>query len=496
MKDKLAIIVPFRDRQDHLDIFVPHMHAFLKDKGIEYTIFIAEQSDERPFNYGKLCNAVVKEIGEEYTYFAFHDIDMLPISDECDYSYSDEPIHLATKVDAHNNELPYPQYFGGVVLINREDFENANGYSNEYWGYGFEDLDLLYRLQQSGAHLEKFYDLNKTYSTYDDTDILPYRIESVKPSVSDKKHKLKCVKFDNDNISYWRINSQLRETIENSFAISLWFNDDSDISEYKNLFSLLGLDTGIFLSNGKYLISQLWDVERNHYDVSKEYFRNQWNHIVMNVDLNKHILGIYLNRKYIEKPIPTDFKLHKEYEVINISDTNSSINIANILIFNTPLEIKLVDELYYNGNTALEYFKLNFGIYPVSNFDFGNQLEDFTFPSHYEKRMVVDRGKHYNHLRIKGNIATFEKTISVTDILYLPIRLDGKYKSLTHKGDTNIINHYYSYNPDIEENSDIFFHEVLTNKLDYKTIGLNSIQYEVISENIEELNYVSFKIVT
>ena len=35
MEDKLAIIVPFRDRQKHLDIFVPHIHEFLKDKGID-----------------------------------------------------------------------------------------------------------------------------------------------------------------------------------------------------------------------------------------------------------------------------------------------------------------------------------------------------------------------------------------------------------------------------------------------------------------------------
>ena len=50
---------------------------------------------------------------------------------------------LLTNVEAHDNKLPYSQYFGGVVLISREDFEKANGYSNEYWGYGFEDLDLL-----------------------------------------------------------------------------------------------------------------------------------------------------------------------------------------------------------------------------------------------------------------------------------------------------------------------------------------------------------------
>ena len=41
MKDKLAIIVPYRDRQEHLDVFVPHMHEFLKDKEL-ITLFLSQ----------------------------------------------------------------------------------------------------------------------------------------------------------------------------------------------------------------------------------------------------------------------------------------------------------------------------------------------------------------------------------------------------------------------------------------------------------------------
>ena len=40
MIDKLAIIVPYRDRQAHLNVFIPHMNRFLANKGIDYTIFI------------------------------------------------------------------------------------------------------------------------------------------------------------------------------------------------------------------------------------------------------------------------------------------------------------------------------------------------------------------------------------------------------------------------------------------------------------------------
>ena len=295
MTDKLAIIVPFRDRQNHLDIFIPHMHSFLENKGIDYTIFIAEQADDRPFNYGKLCNIVTKEIGDEYTYFVFHNVDMLPIDDECDYSYSDIPIHLASQVQVHNYKLPYVQYFGGVVLISREDFENANGYSNEYWGYGFEDLDLLFRLKESGAYLEKFYDLNKTYSSYNELDILPYRIEDVKLSINEKTQKLQYNNFNSDSYIYGVINKFTTATTKDSFCISFWFNDDSDISDIKNVVSFEGSNTGVFLSNGNQLISQIWDDSNNHKEIVTTYSRNRWNHCVFSFDKMENKIKLYIN---------------------------------------------------------------------------------------------------------------------------------------------------------------------------------------------------------
>ena len=53
---KLAIIVPYRDREEHLARFVPHMDKFLSDKEIDYKIFVVEQGNDRPFNRGWLIN--------------------------------------------------------------------------------------------------------------------------------------------------------------------------------------------------------------------------------------------------------------------------------------------------------------------------------------------------------------------------------------------------------------------------------------------------------
>lgn len=40
---KVAIIIPFRDRESHLTIFLNHMHAFLMRQQLEYAIYVVEQ---------------------------------------------------------------------------------------------------------------------------------------------------------------------------------------------------------------------------------------------------------------------------------------------------------------------------------------------------------------------------------------------------------------------------------------------------------------------
>lgn len=41
-RHKVAILVPFRDRESHLRIFLNHMHAFLMKQQLEYAIYVVE----------------------------------------------------------------------------------------------------------------------------------------------------------------------------------------------------------------------------------------------------------------------------------------------------------------------------------------------------------------------------------------------------------------------------------------------------------------------
>jgi hypothetical protein len=153
MSDKnLSIVIPYRNREEHMAIFVPHMEKFLYDRGIlRFRIRLIEQAatqEEQPFNRAKLLN-VGFDIDKDWAdYFCFHDVDMIPT--EADYSYVNEPTHMATECSQFGYQLPYGGYFGGVTMFNKQDFMEVNGYSNLYWGWGAEDDDMMLRCYAKG----------------------------------------------------------------------------------------------------------------------------------------------------------------------------------------------------------------------------------------------------------------------------------------------------------------------------------------------------------
>src|SRR5690348_11136387 len=99
----MIIVVPYRDRNLHLIEFVRHMTKRFK----EAQIVVIEQVPGKPFNRGKLLNiGFIEFVGE---YYAFHDVDMLPI--RADYSYPESPTHIATEVEQFGFQMPFPEYF-------------------------------------------------------------------------------------------------------------------------------------------------------------------------------------------------------------------------------------------------------------------------------------------------------------------------------------------------------------------------------------------------
>lgn len=134
---KKAIVIPYRDRKEHLERFLDHY------KG--WDIFVMEQCDKKPFNRAKLFNVWFHEYGNEYDYFITHDVDMYldySKSHSNVYDYPINPTHIATRCEQFNYDMPYNDYFGGVVIFSREQFISVNGFSNEFWSWGGEDDEM------------------------------------------------------------------------------------------------------------------------------------------------------------------------------------------------------------------------------------------------------------------------------------------------------------------------------------------------------------------
>lgn len=100
-RDRVAIIVPYRDRADQLPIFLKNIHPFLMKQQIEYGIFIIEQTAAHAFNRASLLNVGFKEALKlhQWDCLIFHDVDLLPLDDRNMYTCPEQPRHMSVAVD-------------------------------------------------------------------------------------------------------------------------------------------------------------------------------------------------------------------------------------------------------------------------------------------------------------------------------------------------------------------------------------------------------------
>ena len=104
MKQKLAIIVPYRNREKNLKIFLHYMHLFLHKQHIAYQIFLIEPTADNIFNRGLLLNIGYLEALKiaDYDCFILHDVDMIPENfTNFYYCNKSSPTQMATSVSIY-----------------------------------------------------------------------------------------------------------------------------------------------------------------------------------------------------------------------------------------------------------------------------------------------------------------------------------------------------------------------------------------------------------
>uniref|UniRef100_UPI0037E8B484 beta-1,4-galactosyltransferase 1 n=1 Tax=Semicossyphus pulcher TaxID=241346 RepID=UPI0037E8B484 len=156
-QQKVAIIIPFRKRDEHLKFWLHYLHPILQRQQLDYGVYVINQEGDEIFNRAKLLNIGYSEALKEYDYecFVFSDVDLIPMDDRNTYRCFSQPRHLSVSMDKFGFRLPYSQYFGGVSSMSKEQYLKINGFPNNYWGWGGEDDDIYNRLASKGMSISR-----------------------------------------------------------------------------------------------------------------------------------------------------------------------------------------------------------------------------------------------------------------------------------------------------------------------------------------------------
>ena len=452
---KLGVCVPYRNREEHLKEFVPIVSKFLKSQNIDFKIYFAHQVDDKLFNRGAMKNIAAKHAFEDgCDYIVWHDIDMVPEDDTCDYSFpNDNPQHIAVRISQSDYQLKYEEYFGGAVVFSKEQVERTNGYSNDYWDWGMEDDDLFWRCVKEGY-------ANKTKLDYNEEQVVGY-FNGV-----DSKIEFKPSREQRACLSDSHTVSVLVKADQQIEKVPIWLIGDSErqFVEYP-IFRKPGYDWGLSFNNSRAYTMQLWDRMKGHiYQWIKRY-ENQWSWVTMAVDAENKKIHFYLNGRESDARLGTGTQSPFEYteplkrygtEPFYIGYSNSPNEsffkgaIASIAMWNrclTPDEIKNMHIQFPQDNLILNIFT-----------------------------MALDFGVSTN-VEIKNEKIEIPHTI-------LPHRKDGKFRCLPHQTE-GLINvggiDKWAKGETTAKNERRYILEMQQDKIDYKSDGINSVNYELVS---------------
>uniref|UniRef100_A0A8C2D542 Beta-1,4-galactosyltransferase n=1 Tax=Cyprinus carpio TaxID=7962 RepID=A0A8C2D542_CYPCA len=154
---KVAILIPFRNRHEHLPILFQHLAPMLQRQRLQFAFYVIEQTGTQPFNRAMLFNVGFKEAMKDLDWdcVVFHDVDHIPENDRNYYGCGQMPRHFAAKLDKYMYILPYNEFFGGVSGLTVEQFLKINGFPNAFWGWGGEDDDLWNRVHYAGFNVTR-----------------------------------------------------------------------------------------------------------------------------------------------------------------------------------------------------------------------------------------------------------------------------------------------------------------------------------------------------
>jgi N-terminal domain of galactosyltransferase/N-terminal region of glycosyl transferase group 7 len=145
---------PQEFRKQELEKHQNYMMDYLKTNfpKLKYSFVVVEQNNDLPFNRGRLLNiGFIKGMQEHkkqekntIPYFCMHNTDIFPL-ENVDYSYSNG------LRDIHG----YVGGIGGLTIIDFQSYNRFNGYPNNFFGWGGEDICVKDRVESLGIRIDR-----------------------------------------------------------------------------------------------------------------------------------------------------------------------------------------------------------------------------------------------------------------------------------------------------------------------------------------------------
>ena len=461
MKYKLGVCVPYRNRELHLNEFIPKVGKYLKDQGIDFQMYFCHQVDDKLFNRGATKNIAAKHAIEDgCDYVVFHDIDMIPEENGgADYTFPTEgPRHIATKISQMDYQLKYHEYFGGAVLFTKEQLEATNGYSNEYWDWGMEDDDLFWRCHKEG--------LTKTTLLHNSNT--PITIK----------------KFNGEN-SYIKIpfTRKTRGLTSKSHTISILVrafqqpeknkifligDKENKYVEYP-IFRIPGYDYGISFNNSRALSLTYWNSFNNHNYMWVKRYDNQWSWVTAVFDEDSKTSHLYLNGTEVDSKggygSPSPLKWIGKLK---------NYGQADIFLGISPNASETEGHKYFKGDIAKTY-AWNSALTPEQVENLHNSIP--------QQSLVLDIDFENNtDTYVEHNLDTQQEVVSIPNSI-LPYRKEGKFRCLPHE-DEGLVDGKWAKGNTTAKNVERYVLQMQQGKIDHKMDGYKQVKYELVGESI------------
>ena len=134
------IIIPYRDRKEQLDYFIKESVPLIQQYLPNSKVVIIEQTEGKLFNRGAVLNIGFKEYLNKTNYFITNDVDIYPTK-KCILEYYNKYANNSTILGIYTPM----DTLGSIIKLDSDIIQKINGFPNDIWGWGMEDVALKER---------------------------------------------------------------------------------------------------------------------------------------------------------------------------------------------------------------------------------------------------------------------------------------------------------------------------------------------------------------